>query len=437
MLSLRSAALCCLVLFPALASGEEVPCSTPEQDLPQEGTAFTKPQEAETILHFESLGDDQSWKKVAGFKDFSGPLDAVRRDALAKNATSATGLAAIWSVGRGTCRQVIKTSVKEKVTAPSAFMTSPKASDPDCPTVGDPFLNCQTCASTWKSRLDQELRGAAYGLAVFTEAGDLCLVQNGTAGEPLYVAIYGDSDTAWDTLRYEPCSIEPDAPPVYVSTPGFSLDAARQRGTYAFRKYPARRCFNPTVDIRVTGRNGTSQFSIAHPMQQSQRYRATFQLGATFTKQHLHSFALRPVAGQSVVYDQGPTGTGPEYQASLVVYALPRNVLALFGTPYHGRDLVRDQGVLDRIGGTLGVSLSDPSRRFYTGLSFELLYGINVTYGVEFFRGRELAELAVGDPFPTDAGPIPTRERWDWDAFWGVSIDLVYAKELFSGRIRP
>lgn len=316
-----------------------------------------------------------------------------------------------------------------------AFAQQPQPDE--CPATGDLLASCQQCANAWRARLAREHGSRGYSLVVYTEDGDACLLQNGTVGDPIYFALYTQQSTEWEPLRFEPCSIEPEAPAVFVSAPGLKLEsvADKDRAKLYLRRYPVRRCFNAAVNIKVAGRKGGTPLLIDHPLQQSQRYRATVQLGAVFTTQHLHTFALRPApGGGTVIFDQGPTGRGTEYQASLVVYALPRNLLTLTGVPYSGRDLVHDQGILDRLGGLLGVSLSDPSRRFYAGLTFEVLYGVNVTWGIELFRGRELAGVAVGDAFASTDGAIPTRERWGWDNVWGISIDLLYAKQLFSGR---
>ena len=435
----------------ATAARAQVPLCEPEnQRLPDAGSAFVAPKDATAIQEFQTrpAAEPRSWTRLAGVVPPVGALDATLRDTLASNAPSADGLAAIWTIEagakKGRCLQVINAAITEppaggppKEPNPNERTNGARAANPECPATGDPLANCQVCASTWKAKIDNEQGGHNYSLAVYTEAGDLCLLQSGTVGEPIFFGIYSELSTSWNALRFEPCSIEPDGPAIFVSAPGVTISGARQKGVFYLRKYPPRRCYNPTLNIRVTGEKGTTAISIDHPVQQAQRYRATFQLGVVFTKQHLHTFALQPSGGTTVIFDQGPTGTGVEYQASLVLYALPRNVIALFGRPYPGRDLVRDQGILDRIGGSLGVSLSDPSRRFYAGLAFEVLYGVNVTYGLEFFRGRELAGVSVGDPFAADAGPIPTREHWGTDGVWGVSVDLLYAKELFSGRIRP
>ncbi len=427
------------------AAAQDASCNPAAQDLPAQGAGFQAPAGATAITGFVVKDPGTgAWRPTA---DLPVPppahLDAEAWRRFATGVSSADGLAAIWAVRGGTCLQLVHTPASPPgrrgfaglggASGAAPGTTASGLSEEECPSTGDALASCQQCAAAWRARLDRELRGHRYSLAVYTEGGEAFLIQNGTAGEPILFGIYSEESTQWEPLRMDPCAIEPDAPAVFVSTPGLTLGPARQGERFYLRRYPSRRCFNPSVDIRVTGKKGSDALLVDHPLQQSQRYRGTVQLGAVFTPQHLHGFAVRPSGTSTVIYDQGPTGTGTEYQVALVLYALPRSLLSIFGAPYPGRDLVHDQGFLDRLGGLVGVSLSDPSRRFYAGLSFEVLYGVNATWGVELFRGRELAGVAVGDAFSaTDA--IPTRERWGWDKVWGVSIDLLYVKNLYGGN---
>ncbi|WP_426730219.1 hypothetical protein [Myxococcus faecalis] len=309
----------------------------------------------------------------------------------------------------------------------------------------DALNQCQQAASAWQADIEKQLNGArspGYTLIAFLESGEICYNNRlyGIQGDPIYVAVYTNLDD-WSPTRFEPCSIEPDAPAIYVSTDKVRLtpqEASRRESGVEWRlhKNTARRCFNSTVDIRLGRVNDTG--AIRFNLNQHSLYRATLQLGALFTTQHVQEFDIRTEDGQNILYSRGPTGRGVEYTASLVVYSAPRYLISLFSRqPYGGRDLVHDQQILDRIGAVIGIGLTQPGRRFIAGGTFEVLYGINLMYVADILRAPQPVGATLNAPFDGTKDDIRTQDRWTAKGIVGLSLDLLYVKELFSGRITP
>ncbi|HEX6042469.1 hypothetical protein [Longimicrobium sp.] len=166
-------------------------------------------------------------------------------------------------------------------------------------------------------------------------------------------------------------------------------------------------------------------------MDQSELYRATLHLGTLFTTLHNRSFGLRPDGEDQRIYSKGPTDRGPEYYAAVVLYGLPHYIPSLFGGDrYRGRDVVRDHSLADRIGGVVGVGLSDPRKQFVLGLAFEALAGVNVTGTWNFARVNSLAEVEEGAVFTGAESEIPQRQEWENEFVLGVSLDLRYVAAL-------
>src|SRR5205814_811773 len=138
-----------------------------------------------------------------------------------------------------------------------------------------------------------------------------------------------------------------------------------------------RRCYNTTVDVSIVGDNRGTNLVQRYPLTQYDRYRGTVQAGILFTPLHDATFALRQDQADTskrFIYDKGPTNEGPEYIATLNVYAVLKYLPSLLGranrsdnSPYSGRDPIHDQDMFDRIGGILGVAITNPTRRFAAG----------------------------------------------------------------------
>jgi len=299
--------------------------------------------------------------------------------------------------------------------------------------------DCAAAAGVMQSQLPEETRKRGYTLIAFTQSGEICYANRlyGIVGQEIFIAVYSDVTTQWQPLRFEPCALESALPSVFVSVDSANLTSGRQASVWKLRQYPARTCYNPTVNISMTAEGGAG--SIAYTLGQYQLYRGTLQLGAIFTDQFVQTFDVRPGQdGQGFVYSRGPTGRGVDYTASLVLYGVAHYLPSLFGGDYYsGRDLLHDQGVLDRTGLVLGVGLTHPGRRFIAGGSFELMYGLNLMIVADVFRSPQLVGVEVGQPFDGPPEQLRTQDRWKVKPVFGIAVDLLYAKEFFSGRITP
>lgn len=263
-------------------------------------------------------------------------------------------------------------------------------------------------------------------------------------GDWIFVGVLRDKaeSTGNITVGYSPCAAEPEAPQVYVGDT-FTVPGKQAAKTeYIIEKFPPKRCFNTlvTISVKKKGLDPTTRAQVTtegeYVLQQYKRYRATLQMGVLFTNLQEQTFALKKDGAETTIYSKGPENTGPQYVTSLVIYSFPRYLSGIFSSKHRflGRDIVHDQTFTDRIGAVLGVGLNDPGRRFYLGLSFELLYGINLIGVYEFARVNELVGLKEGDEFSGTEAEIPTRDTWDKKIVVGLSIDLRYVTALFSRK---
>lgn len=294
--------------------------------------------------------------------------------------------------------------------------------------------DCVRAGAQWRQEIRRAEGSDRFTEIVFLESGGVCYRSRdyGVTGDPIYVAVFTDQPEEWDGVQvtYEPCAIESASPSVLVSDRLPSIPSGTQSREWRLRTYPPRTCYNDAVAVTVQGPGSTTARTT---VQQAQRYRATLQLGAVFTDLHDHSFGLRPDGAVQRIYDQGPDDRGPEYFASIVLYGLPHYLPSLFtGRRYAGRDPVHDVGFLDRVGGMLGVGLNDPGKQFAAGLTFEVISGVNVTGTWYWAQVPELAGVAENDVFTGNADQIPTRQTWERDFSFGVSLDLRYAASLFT-----
>lgn len=303
---------------------------------------------------------------------------------------------------------------------------------------------CTNDGDAWKVQIFKNNleKNVSPRMFIFNPDGSMCNAfpsYFGVAGEPIYVGIIGKGDEGY-SVSFDPCSKESSTPSVLVTDSGaFSLlqgsEQKRGFGTspYQVMKFPPRQCFNENLTITIKNSSGTAVASL--PFQQYQRYRATLQIGALFSPVHDTTFGTRTVNNQSVVFSEGPTGKGPEYVATLVVYGLPHYLHQLVGGPaYHGREVVNEREWADVIGGVIGVGLNDPGKRFVTGLSFELLAGINLLGVWEFAETTQLVGINEGDALPPGVTTPSTRKHWDSKAVVGLSFDLRYITALFGRK---
>lgn len=297
---------------------------------------------------------------------------------------------------------------------------------------------CAQAASRWRSEIRREVGSERFTQIVFLEDRGICYRNRdyGVTGDPIYVGVFTDDKDAWDGvgIQFEPCAIESPAPAILVTDKPTALGRFQADvEEWVLRTYPPRTCYNNSVVVTVRGRAGGNELTARATLEQAQRYRATMHLGSAFTELHDRSFGLRPDGANQRIFGKGPDDRGPEYYAAVVLYALPRYLPSLFGGErYPGRDVVHDQGIADRIGGVVGVGISDPRKQFVAGFAFEVLAGVNVTGTWYFTRVTRLTGVNEGDVFTGTEAQIPTRQQWDEEFVLGLSLDLRYAATLIQ-----
>jgi hypothetical protein len=265
----------------------------------------------------------------------------------------------------------------------------------------------------------------------------------GVEGEPIYVALYDDGTLLSPHAELPTCSIEPAGPRVFQSqTSPPTTGGLQSTQPFGIQVLLERGCFDTSVEIDLKAQRTDqatqklADVSRTYVLSQAVRYNATLQVGPLFTNQQPHTFGLS-VDSQNVshILDKGPTGRGPEYIGTLVLYALPRQLASLFGgKPYDGRDILHDQSFADRLGGVLGTSLTDPSKLFVAGLSFEIFSYVNLTAVYSWARLPELSGVQAGDVFTGTADQIPIQDQWKGRFAFGISVDLRYAAALFNKK---
>ena len=261
----------------------------------------------------------------------------------------------------------------------------------------------------------------------------------GIVGDPIYVGVFGQNAVTWLGSRYEPCALQSAAPNILQSSDKFP-SALQSGGTWQLQTFAERRCYNTAVDLSIVGAAGEQSLSQRFPLQQYDRYRASLHAGILYTKLHDSNFALRADqadTSKKFIYDKGPSNAGPEYMATLDLYAALKYLPALFGSarPYPGRDPIHDQDFFDRLGAVLGVAITNPTRRFAAGASFEILYGVNVIWVADFARIGELApNVSTTTTFKGAIGDIPTAFSWRKASTLGLSMDLRYVSTLLTGN---
>lgn len=303
-----------------------------------------------------------------------------------------------------------------------------------------PERGCGQAGARWEGEIRRELGSDDFTQIVFLEDRGVCYRGGnrdyGVTGNPIYVGVFTDDEKVWDeaNIQYEPCAIESAVPAVLVNDKASVLSNFQSGlNAWVLRTYPQRSCFNTTVGVTVTGRVDEKTVTARTSLEQAQRYRATLNLGTLFTDLHNRTFGLRPDGDGQRIYGQGPTDTGPEYYAAVVLYGLPYYLPSLLGGErYRGRDVIHENGLLDRIGGVIGVGISDPRKQFVAGFAFEALAGVSVTGTWNFMRVNKLAGVNEGDLFTGAADRIPQRQEWDQKFVIGVALDLRYVSALVT-----
>lgn len=302
--------------------------------------------------------------------------------------------------------------------------------------------DCHAAGAKWATEIVHQAKN--YTMIVFAQSGEVCYANRlyGVAGDPIYIGLWVNTGkpVQWKPLQFTPCSLEDATPAIFVSADSVSLtpNKAQQDEYWDLLRGQPRQCFNDSVGISATTQ--ANDQAVAFTLLQYRQYRATLQLGVLFTDQHTSSFGLATNgAGDSVIRDSAAHGNGPEYVAGLVIYGLPHYVGTLFrGPAYRGRDILHEQDFFDRLGLVLGVGLTEPTRRFTGGVSFEIMYGLNLLITADVHRQTALDPgIDPSMPFMGTAAAIPTHDDWNTKMVVGLSLDLRYVQELFSGKIHP
>lgn len=353
------------------------------------------------------------------------------------------------AVGKAVCRSPFTVApstapVREPSRGPTALgVTDMEFSASECPRAG----------AAWEQELSKQPgHRTRFTELVFIEAGsgsdaNICYYNRdyGVVGDPIYTAVFSNESVAWSGVTYEPCAAQSAAPNVLRSSEQFP--SIKQSSAWQLYPFLERRCYNSSVEVTITGAAaGTSaRVSQRYALSQYDRYRGTLQAGILFPTIHKSDFALRSLQSDTskhFIYDRAPTNRGPEYIASLDLYAIFKYLPSILGRSdpkgygmYPGRDPIHDQDFFDRIGAVLGVGITNPSQLFTAGLSFELVYGVSITWSAEFLQVSELADgVSTTTPFIGTAGEIPTVRRWRERPTVGLSLDLRYLSLLFSGN---
>jgi hypothetical protein len=342
-----------------------------------------------------------------------------------------------WNAGARTC------TIKVKFAADSAPTALPPAA-----AAADEITECAKAAETYNTKIPDP----THALVVF--CGNGTALQSSSrprdvvvVGDPIYVGVFTNTNQTNINIEWPNCGPR-DATPKRFGTTNFnSLPALT--GAAVNKMTPEspsvhRQCYNTSPQIKVTSTSSDPtnlpRLDRTETIQQYELYNYSFQLGAVFTKDVNHDFAVAADgAGTSRIRDQGPVGNGPKYFAALTVYGLPWQICDAIGRckdrgPYLGRDLVNDKGFFDRISGVLGVGLDHPQDEFVAGIGFELMPGINAIGVYRKAKINVLDGVAVGDPFTGTADDLPKQEKWEDGFEVGIAIDLIYVADWFGRK---
>ena len=251
-------------------------------------------------------------------------------------------------------------------------------------------------------------------------------------GDPIHVGLFTEewATTSGGTAQFEPCSPEPASPTILISGQLPKVKSAREAADWRIVSFLPETCWNDQVGVTLKVGDSTARANV----RQYARYVATLHVGAVFSELHDGGFGLRADGANKVIFEKGPTDHGPEYLASLVIYAAPRHLASLArGRVYKGREIRNERSFADRLGFTAGVGLSSPSKRFFVGGAFELFAGMNLLVGEDFAEVAALAPgVEVDSIFVGEEEDIPVQRRWKGRLTFGLTFDLAYAAALFK-----
>src|SRR6185295_566090 len=301
---------------------------------------------------------------------------------------------------------------------PVAPINSPSPPSPTMPTTNTPSDGsaggCTSIFQRVRAEVERKLgRTKHYTALLLTSNGEAICARfppdGGTEGDPIYVAVVNQDSLTSPQVTFTKCDLQSPIPKGLPAPEGGFGALTQQSAGPDHILFEPRRCFGPEVSFTYKAFLG-GPVEKTYPLQQYERFRYTFQASTLATPQHSNSFGLRPDGTTMRIFNRGPIDRGPEYAASVVLYAIPRYFSHLFnrnGEPYYGRDIVNDHEFQDRIGAVFGVGLTSPNDRFIAGLSFELFTGVNIIGVYEFARVKDLAGVSEGDVFSDTADKIP------------------------------
>lgn len=311
--------------------------------------------------------------------------------------------------------------------------------------------DCQPHLADLDKKIRARLGSDHYAIIIFKPDGSECVKSRprGTAGDLIYTAVLVDRSVVppGPSLEFTKC----EAPSVSPNNPEADTLAGKTQsgGGLELFEFPPQQCFGTSAEMRIKNRliagdaSTPKEISTTYALSLYNRFRFTLQTGILGTPQHSPNFGLRKDGNDMRVFNKGPVDEGPEYVATVVLYALPRYFGA--GRPkdgdplsgerdaiksYFGRDIINDNGIADRLGFVLGADLNKPGDRVVAGLSFELGFGVNLIGVYEYAKVKELVGVSEGDIFTGTVEQIPTRDAWSGKLVAGVSMDLRYFSRL-------
>jgi hypothetical protein len=314
---------------------------------------------------------------------------------------------------------------------------------------------CEAAAAKYYEQKKGERRAVkkteSFSLVVFCGKGKSFqyrgdIRRGGPWGHDVYAVVYDNHSPTVPIPSFSAtsCSPQPDILSVYNSGSGTDFSKLAKAGLEAsapgsITQDDSFSCFDEKLDINLQDglKSGTTPPPVVntYSLPQSQTYLYTTQLGALWTDQVTHSYAIsNDSSGTSRIRDTGTDGKGPSYFAAVVAYGLPHHLAALLPghSSYHGRSLVHDNGFADRIGLLLGVGLKNPADEFLAGLTFEVIPGINITAANRWARIKQLNGVKVGDAFSGDISTLPQKTSWEHSTSMGVTMDLRFVTSLFT-----